>query len=340
MLDLGTVKPGSTIRIPFSSFDKDDGSSITMTLFGVGDILVYKDGNPDERASASGFTATTDFDAKTGKHLIVIDLADDTTAGFWTAGGEYLVAVDSVEVDAVAVGAWVARFRIGYPGAMLDTTITTLASQTSFTLTNGPAENDALNGCPIVLHDKAGALQFGTGIIADYVGFTKTVTLVTGVTFTAEAGDNLSVMFPPPAAVVVVAPVVSIYQSVALASTVGGLERALVVFQNTKSTFQWQITDGSGEALHVASDTIQFVVYDKTTGEQLFKVDGVDIAFDRSDPSGAPAVYDLIQVTVPSASLADDSVDADLYTYKLWDITLETIHGSGDFLVKSALRPS
>ena len=197
MLDLGTVRPGSTIRIPFSSFDKDDGSSITMTNFAAADILVYKDGSTTERASTAGYTATTDFDAKTGKHLIVIDLADDTTADFWKAGSEYLVAVDAVTVDTVTVGAWVARFRIGYPGALIDTFIATLSSQTSFTLTTGPAEDDALNGFWGIAHDKASAVQCAGIEIADYTGSTKTVTLSAAPTFTIAAGDNVSVLGPP-----------------------------------------------------------------------------------------------------------------------------------------------
>jgi hypothetical protein len=196
IVDLGTVKPGSTIRIPFNSFDKDDGSSITMTNYAAADILVYKDGGTTERASTAGYTATTDFDGKTGKHLAIIDLADNTTAGFWNAGSEYLVALDSVTVDAVTVGGWIARFRIGYPGAILDTTLASLSSQTSFTLTAGPAEDDALNGCVVRIHDLASAVQSGFGVIADYTGSTKTVTLTAGVSFTAASGDNISI-FPP-----------------------------------------------------------------------------------------------------------------------------------------------
>src|SRR6185295_17624307 len=115
MLDLGVVKPGATLRIPFSSFDKDDGSSVTMTNYSTADILIYKDGSTTERASTSGFTATTDFDGKTGKHLAIIDLADNTTAGFFAAGSEYLVAIDAVTVDSVTTGGWIARFRIGHP---------------------------------------------------------------------------------------------------------------------------------------------------------------------------------------------------------------------------------
>ena len=198
MIDLGTVKPGSTIRIPFSTFDKDDGSSITMTGYAVADILVYKDGSTTERASTAGYTATTDFDVKTGKQLAVIDLSDNTTANFWAAGSEYLVAIDAVTVDAVTTGGWIARFRIGYSGAVLDTTIATLASQTSFTLTTGPAEDDALNGMWAVIHDIASAVQAAWVLVSDYTGSTKTVTLATGATFTVAAGDNISIMFPAP----------------------------------------------------------------------------------------------------------------------------------------------
>lgn len=198
MIDLGIVRPGATIRIPFSTFDKDDGSSITMTNFAVGDILVYKDGSTTERASTSGYTATTDFDAKTGKHLAIIDLADNTTADFFQAGSEYLVAIDAVTVDAVTTGGWIARFRIGYRDAVLDTTIATLTNQTSFTLTSGPAEDDALNGMWAIIHDAASAVQFSVVQISDYTGSTKTVTLAAGATFTVAAKDNISVMGPVP----------------------------------------------------------------------------------------------------------------------------------------------
>ena len=194
MIDLGTVRPGSTIRIPFSSFDKDDGSSITMTNYAAADILIYKDGSTTERASTAGFTATTDFDTKTGKHVAVIDLADDTTADFYKAGSEYLVAIDAVTVDTVTTGGWIARFRIGYPNAYLDTSIATLASQTSFTLTAGPAEDDALNGMVLLVHDKASAVQVTRVVVEDYTGASKTVTLraAPATTFTIAAGDNVS----------------------------------------------------------------------------------------------------------------------------------------------------
>ena len=194
MLNLGKVRPGSTIRIPFNTFDKDDGSSITMTNYAAADILIYKDGNTTERASTVGFTATTDFDAKTGKHVAIIDLADNTTANFFAAGSEYLMAIDAVTVDGVITGGWIARFTIGYEGSWFDTTIATLSTQTSFTLTSGPAEDDALNGQWAIIHDIASAVQSARVLISDYVGSTKTVTLAAGATFTVAAGDNISIM--------------------------------------------------------------------------------------------------------------------------------------------------
>lgn len=194
MIDLGIVKPGETIRIPFSSFDKDDGSSITMTAYAVADILVYKDGSDVERGSTTGYTATTDFDGRTGKHLAIIDLASNATASFFVAGSEYLVAIDAVTVDAVTTGGWIARFKIGYPSAILNTNIATLAGQTSFTLTDGPAEADAINGHWAIVHNIASKVQFARVLVDDYAVTTKTVTLVAAPTFTIAQFDNFSLM--------------------------------------------------------------------------------------------------------------------------------------------------
>jgi hypothetical protein len=99
LLDLGTVRPGTTIRIPYSTFAGSTGASATQTGLATSDIQIYKDGGTTQRASAAGFTVTTDFDTSTGLQLIAIDLADNTTAGFYAAGSEYLIAVADVTVD-------------------------------------------------------------------------------------------------------------------------------------------------------------------------------------------------------------------------------------------------
>lgn len=201
--DLGIVRPGTTLYLPFHTFDSNDPSaSVTMTGLATTDIEVYKNGSTTQRASDSGFalldTDGTDFDTTTGIHGISIDLADNTDAGFYAAGGQYWVVIASVTVDAATINFILCTFRIGYPNALFNTTIATLASQTSFTLTDGPAEDDALNGMWCYLHDVASAVQSGMAIISDYVGSTKTVTLAAGTTFTAAATDNIAIMGPMP----------------------------------------------------------------------------------------------------------------------------------------------
>lgn len=201
--DLGIVEPGKTLYIPFHTFDSNDPSaSVTLTGLATSDIEIYKDGSTTQRASDAGYalldTDGIDFDGITGIHGLSIDLADNTTAGFYAAGSQYWVVVSSVTVDAATVNFVLCTFRIGYPGARLNTTIATLSSQASFTLTAGPAEDDALNGCWCLIHDVASAVQCGHAVILDYTGSTKTVTLAAGTTFTAAATDNISIMGPAP----------------------------------------------------------------------------------------------------------------------------------------------
>lgn len=200
MIDFGTVKPGTTLRIPFSSFAGSTGASVTLTGLATTDIEVYKDGSTTQRASDNGYalldTDGIDFDGITGIHGFSIDLADNTTAGFWAAGSQYTVVVSAVTIDSQTVNFIAATFRIGHEAAVLNTTIATLSSQTSFTLTNGPAEDDALNGCIVCIHDVASAVQQGFAVVSDYTGSTRTVTLTAGTTFTAAASDNVS-FFPP-----------------------------------------------------------------------------------------------------------------------------------------------
>lgn len=200
MLALGRVKPGSTIYIPFESFAGATGASITITGLATSDIKIYKDGGTTERASTNGYTLLDtdgiDFDGITGIHGFSIDLADNTTSGFYTCGSRYFIVVSTITVDSQTVSFLAATFHIGYEGAILDTTLASLSSQTSFTLTAGSADNDAYNGCVAVVHDIASGVQVAMGVISDYVGSTKTVTLAAdpGI-FTMASGDNISI-FP------------------------------------------------------------------------------------------------------------------------------------------------
>ncbi len=202
MINLGMVRPGSTIYVPFESFASSTGAPITMSNFAVGDIKIYKDGGTTERASTSGFTLLDtdgiDFDSITGIHGFSVDLSDNTTADFYAAGSKYFIVISTITVDSQTMSFVVAFFRIGLEEAIVNTTIATLSTQTSFTLTTGPAEDDALNGMWAIIHDAASAVQFSLVQIDDYTGSTKTVTLAAGGTFTVAAKDNISIMGPMP----------------------------------------------------------------------------------------------------------------------------------------------
>jgi hypothetical protein len=104
------------------------------------------------------------------------------------------VVVGPITVYAATINFVAATFRIGYPNAVLNTVIATYSTQTSFTLEEGPAEADALNGRQVIIHDLASAVQVGHAVISDYAATTKTVTLAAATTFTIAAGDNVSVL--------------------------------------------------------------------------------------------------------------------------------------------------
>jgi len=198
MLALGNVHPGSTLYIPFETFAGATGAPITMTGFAVGDIKIYKDGSTTERASTSGFTLLdtdgTDFDGITGIQGFSIDLSDNTTADFYKCGSKYFVVISTVTVDGQTMSFIAAHFRIAYENAFLSTFIATLSSQTSFTLSAGPAEDNALKGMQVIVQNAASGVQKSMCVISAYTGSTKTVTLAAGATFTAAVGDNISVL--------------------------------------------------------------------------------------------------------------------------------------------------
>jgi hypothetical protein len=192
------VRPGSKVWIPVNTFDSNDPSaSVTATTWLNTDCHVHKDGAVGQRASSAGETLSINFDTVTGNDLIEIDTADNTTANFYEAGSTYHVRIEGVTVDAGNVNAWIGTFSIGYPGAVLNTTIATLASQTSFTLEDGSLDASAYVGYTAVIHDLASAVQVATGYVSAYAVTTKTVTLAAdpGI-FTMAAGDSIS-LFPP-----------------------------------------------------------------------------------------------------------------------------------------------
>ena len=83
----------------------------------------------------------------------------------------------------------------GYGHVLQRTTIATLATQISFTLTAGSADNNAYNGCIIVIQDATTAAQKAVGVISAYTGATKTVTLLNDpAVFTMATTDIVTII--------------------------------------------------------------------------------------------------------------------------------------------------
>ncbi len=79
------------------------------------------------------------------------------------------------------------------------TTIATLASQTSFTLTDGSPDNNAYNDRILIVVDQATATQVALGKVSTYVGGTRTVTLAADpAIFTMGVGDTVVILAQSP----------------------------------------------------------------------------------------------------------------------------------------------
>lgn len=115
-MHLGDVPAGITLYIPFATYGKTNGESITLTGLAVTDIEIYKNGSVTQRASDAGYalldTDGIDFDGITGIHGFSVDLNDNTDAGFYSVGGFYWVVVSAVTVDSQTVNFVAATFRI------------------------------------------------------------------------------------------------------------------------------------------------------------------------------------------------------------------------------------
>src|SRR5688572_15989968 len=192
--DLGVVMPGSTLRIPLSTFSAANGGALALTALAVGDIQVYKDSSLTPRASTDGYGVDMDFNGVVGVNEVTINLASNDAAGFYAAGSRYYVVVNEATVDGQTLRRAVATFTIGVAGAVLNTTLSAVGSQTSVTLASGPPDNGALNGCMLYFHDVASATQGGFAYVLNYVGSTKVATLLAAPSFTLAVGDNVSVM--------------------------------------------------------------------------------------------------------------------------------------------------
>jgi len=214
---LGDFEEDSTLYFCWGTNSKL-GASITRATDGT--IKVYKDNNTTE--STTGITDTEDFDSVTGVHNCKIVLTDD----FYAAGHDYSVVLVGAVIDGETVNAVLATFSIEnryvYGADILDTiltytgetipamlriigsfvlestTIATLASQTSFTLTDGSTDDDAYKDGMIIIQDADTDTQKAIGHISAYTGSTKTITLAADpAIFTMAVGDKIRIIATP-----------------------------------------------------------------------------------------------------------------------------------------------
>lgn len=142
---------------------------------------------------------TADMQPKLGT---IADLGGGATVGANLsdmAGATFATGTDSLEaIRDRGDAAWTTGAGGSPPDLLQSTTIATLSTQTSFTLTAGSADNDAYNGAIAVITDATTAEQKAIGLISDYVGSTKTVTLAEdpGI-FVMAAGDNIDIIAAP-----------------------------------------------------------------------------------------------------------------------------------------------
>lgn len=119
---VGDFPTGATVYLYWSTYDSS-AASVTISNLAAGDIEIYKDGSPTQRASDAGYTLLDtdgiDFDGVTGIHGISIDLSDNTDAGFYAAGHEYMVMVGPITCDAQTINLIAGTFSIERSGGAL-----------------------------------------------------------------------------------------------------------------------------------------------------------------------------------------------------------------------------
>lgn len=124
---------------------------------------------------------------------IIAKLANSGATADWSS---YVNTTDSLmAIRDRGDAAWTTGAGGTPPHLLQSTTIATLASQTSFTLTAGSADDDAYNGAIVVVTDQSTSTQKAVGTVSDYTGSTKTVTLSADpAIFTMATGDTIEIM--------------------------------------------------------------------------------------------------------------------------------------------------
>lgn len=194
MICFGEVPDGAMIVVPFATYGKTNGESITMTGLAVTDIEVYRANSMTQRASDNGYalldTDGIDIDGITGIHGFSVDLSDNSDASFYAAGYFYYVVVSAITVDSQTVNFIAATWRIVATEdvtGMRSVNLTKIEGQALVTHTSGtvPADMIALSVDQTAANN-AESFFDGTG----YAGTNNVIPTVTDVTNRVTANSD------------------------------------------------------------------------------------------------------------------------------------------------------
>lgn len=118
-------------------------------------------------------------------------MADDNSGADFDAGTDSLQ-----EIRDRGDASWITGGGGASAQVLQSTTIATLASQVSFTLSVGSADDDAYNGCLCIVEDQTTSEQKAVGYVQNYTGSSKTITLYEDPLsdFVMVAGDTVHVV--------------------------------------------------------------------------------------------------------------------------------------------------
>lgn len=114
MTYLGDFPADQAVYIHFTTHDAAGEPIAPSSAFVAADFRIYRDGSAVERVGTAGVTVVSPFDATAGRHLVTIDTSNNTDAGFFAAGHDYRVELNTAKtVDGVSQsGVAIATFSL------------------------------------------------------------------------------------------------------------------------------------------------------------------------------------------------------------------------------------
>ncbi len=133
---IGDFAVNSTLRYFYAS-NAAGGASAARTTAGT--YRVYKNISTTERTSSAGITDFSGFDSVTGLNAVTIDLSNNTDAGFYAAGNDYVVVLVGAVVDSQTVNVPLFQFSIANRAPTV-----TVSSMAAGVITNTSIANNAI----------------------------------------------------------------------------------------------------------------------------------------------------------------------------------------------------